>query len=463
MRVKEELEVSSDLLFRSPKARPEAIGNPERWIPRKLPKRAPCLTKTFRPGIALLWLEVPNSFLLTLRPSVENQLRISSVQQAIQTIRNRVDQLGVAEPVIQEHGVASEYQILVQLPGVDDPARVERHHQINCFVGTEDCGTRLRPVCLASGRAQPIRWDGPGREGAASVSQKIQRCLSTERRMVFGQQSGCDYGADLRTARESSDEFGKPGVSFNLTADGAARFGRVTEENIGKQLAIVLDGKVQSAPRINGRITDSGQITGSFTHEQANDLALILRSGALPARMIYPEERTVGASLGADSIRHGVIASLVGLASRNPGHVVLLQAVGRERDCRSPLKPDYLGGLPRLHSGHTDFAGDCRGRALNRYGGGFKRSHFRAYSGRVMERKERCPQRLTQAFPKRSSLSLTPTSPPVVSVLFLFIFGTGPVKGICRCSLLGIAGQSLHLGFCLQGAFRFRARRIFPS
>jgi preprotein translocase subunit SecD len=120
-------------------------------------------------------------------------------------------------------------------------------------------------------------------------------------------------GRDLRTARPSLDENNQPAVSFTLTGDAGRRFGDITGSNIGRQLAIVLDGRVQSAPRIDGRITTDGRIYGSFTQQEVNDLALILRSGSLPATLTYLAENTVGPSLGADSIRDGLIASLVGL------------------------------------------------------------------------------------------------------------------------------------------------------
>ena len=120
-------------------------------------------------------------------------------------------------------------------------------------------------------------------------------------------------GRDLRNARASLDENNQPAVSFTLHNEGGARFGKVTAENIGRQLAIVLDGRVQSAPRIESRISTDGRITGSFTSEEVQNLSLILRSGALPATLTYLEERTIGPSLGADSIRSGVLASFVGL------------------------------------------------------------------------------------------------------------------------------------------------------
>jgi preprotein translocase subunit SecD len=121
-------------------------------------------------------------------------------------------------------------------------------------------------------------------------------------------------GSDLRNARPTIDEFNQPAVSFTLNSDGAAKFGRVTSENLQRQLAIILDGRVMSAPTIESRIDREGRITGNFTNQEAADLALVLRSGALPASLTIQEQRQVGPTLGADSIRAGITASLTGLA-----------------------------------------------------------------------------------------------------------------------------------------------------
>jgi len=121
-------------------------------------------------------------------------------------------------------------------------------------------------------------------------------------------------GQDLRNARPSVDENNRPAVSFTLSNDGGRKFGKVSGENIGRQLAIILDHRVQSAPTLESRINSEGRISGSFTPEEVQNLSLILRSGALPAEMTYLEERVIGPTLGADSIRAGVMASLVGLA-----------------------------------------------------------------------------------------------------------------------------------------------------
>ena len=122
-------------------------------------------------------------------------------------------------------------------------------------------------------------------------------------------------GRDLRNARPTLDEFNQPAVSFSLNREGARKFGEVTSQNIGRSLAVLLDGRVETAPTIEGRITDEGQISGTFTQQEAADLGLVLRSGALPASLTYLEERTIGPQLGADSIRAGFIASVSGMVA----------------------------------------------------------------------------------------------------------------------------------------------------
>jgi preprotein translocase subunit SecD len=257
--------------------------------------------------------DVPNTYGVQLDAASTNLYREQAVSQAIQTIRNRIDELGVTEPVIQEHGGAGEYEILVQLPGVDDPARVKDIMQstallelklvnIGPFASEEEARAAL-------GGAIP-----PDLELVPSVADP-EVLLGAEAWYVVERVASIT-GRDLKNAVPSYDDNRRPAVNFTLTADGAQRFGNLTGQNIGRQLAIILDGRVQSAPSINSQITTSGQITGGpggFTNQEATDLALILRSGALPASLEYIEERVVGPSLGADSIRQGVTAGVVSL------------------------------------------------------------------------------------------------------------------------------------------------------
>jgi preprotein translocase subunit SecD len=243
---------------------------------------------------------------LTLRPAELAVLREEAVTQAIDTIRRRVDELGVAEPVIVPHGDAGD-QILIQLPGFDDVARAKE-----LIRSTAKLELRLVRAAglsedqLLAGRAQP-----PGTEifpGAPDPGGDRAYYLVDRTPVVTGR--------DLKNARRSLDyETNSPNVSFTLKPDAAGRFQQATRENIGRQLAIVLDGQVVSAPVIQSAIYDQGQITGRFTLEEAQDLSIKLRSGALPASLEYLEERTVGPSLGADAIQSGIQASLVGLAA----------------------------------------------------------------------------------------------------------------------------------------------------
>ncbi len=250
----------------------------------------------------------PGVWRLQMRAPEVNRVRDETVSQAIETIRRRVDALGVAEPVIAPHGDTGE-QILVQLPGFDDVARAKEIIRSTAKLDLKlvEAGPAPSEEQLRGGSALAP----PGTEilpgvSAAGASDTVYYLV--EKRPVI-------TGRDLKNARQSIDyETNTPNVSFTLKPEGANKFRRATRDNVGRQLAIILDGRVVSAPVIQSPIYDQGQITGRFTLEEAQDLALVLRSGALPASLEYQEERTVGPSLGADSIRSGVMASLVGLA-----------------------------------------------------------------------------------------------------------------------------------------------------
>ncbi len=243
---------------------------------------------------------------LTRRPSELAVLREETVTQAIDTIRRRVDELGVAEPVIVPHGDTGD-QILIQLPGFEDVARAKELIRSTARLELRLVrGAGLSEDQLLSGRAQP-----PGTEILPGAPDR-----AGDRFYYLVDRTPVVTGRDLKNARRSLDyDTNTPNVSFTLKPEAASRFQQVTRENIGRQLAIVLDNQVVSAPVIQNAIYDQGQITGNFTLEEAQDLAIKLRSGALPASLEYQEERTVGPSLGADSIRSGILASVVGLAA----------------------------------------------------------------------------------------------------------------------------------------------------
>ena len=236
-----------------------------------------------------------------MKPTIERDLREQTVEQTLQTLDRRVNALGVTEPTIARQQAD---HILVQMPGISDVARAKE------IMGK----TAVLEFKLVEA--------GPGSQ--EDLLKQYNGTVPGDMEILpgSGQESGVFYvvkkiapvnGQDLRVAKPGLDENNQPAVHFELKSAGAQKFGKLSGENIGRYLAIVLDNRVVSAPRLEGRITDNGRISGGFTSESANDLALTLKSGALPASLTYLEEQVVGPSLGADSIRSGLVASLAGL------------------------------------------------------------------------------------------------------------------------------------------------------
>ncbi len=256
---------------------------------------------------------------IVLRAEEITAIRDSTVRQALETIRNRVDKFGVAEPTIQRQGVGPEAdRILIQLPGVDDPERVKD------LIGSP-AYLEWKIVKIPSGITVEQFVPPPSAETLVSLFggtlPNDVEILPGEETLDDGTEVTVYYpvtrlspitGSDLKNSRRDQDRFGAPAVNFLLTADAGRRFQDLTRSKQGQLLAIVLDRKIISAPRINAVIAENGIISGSFTLESAEDLALKLRSGALPAGMEILEERTVGPSLGADSVRQGTVASIIG-------------------------------------------------------------------------------------------------------------------------------------------------------
>ena len=241
-----------------------------------------------------------NTWMLAMKPQALADLKNRTVAQSIETIRNRVDKLGVSEPVIQEHGLG-QYQILVQLPGVDDPARVKDIMQ----------STAMLEIRQALNGGQPYKDQQEALAANNGVLPDNALLLPGKSIGISGgeqwwlvSRSSAVAGRDLREASVGRDpNTSRPEVNFLLTGEGGRRFSAFTRTHVNDYLAVVLDNKVMEVARIESEISDSGRITGNFDEQSAKDLALVLNSGALPAGIKYLEERTVGPSLGADSIR----------------------------------------------------------------------------------------------------------------------------------------------------------------
>ena len=246
-------------------------------------------------------------FKLVMSERLVAQLRDDAVRQGLETIRNRVDQFGVAEPTITRTGTD---RILIQLPGVQDVDRAK------ALIGR----TALLEFKLLDERT-PVEQALAGQLPETSevlYQRRVDKETKTERKIPYVvQKRTLLTGAELTRAEVQADpnSAGNWQVSIEFNATGTRIFGEVTEQNVGRHLAIVLDGSVYSAPRINERIPGGrAVITGQFTVEEARDLAIVLRAGALPAPVTILEERTVGPSLGADSIRQGLIAIVASAA-----------------------------------------------------------------------------------------------------------------------------------------------------
>lgn len=393
-----------------------------------------------------------NSWTVSLKPTVLQTLKTRAVEQAIETIRNRIDQLGVSEPVIQEHGLG-DYQILVQLPGVDDPARVKEVMQSTAMLEVRQAQDNGR----AYGSEQEVLAAHGGILPPDSIIIKGKSVGSKA-----GSQNGDAYyllsrvsavsGRDLRSAEAGTEETGRPDVSFTLTRDGGDRFYKFTSEHVGEPLAIVLDGKVQEVANIKEAIRDTGRISGSFTQQQTKDLAMILRSGALPASIKYLEERTVGPSLGADSIHQGVRAAMVGMIAVLGFMLIYYRFAGINADLALILNLVILLGFLGF-SGATLTLPGIAGLILT-VGMGvdsnvliFERIREELRAGKT------AASAVEQGFGHAWVTIVDTHVTTIVSAAILFLFGTGPVKGFAVTLTFGLLANLFTAVFVSRTIF----------
>jgi preprotein translocase subunit SecD len=368
-------------------------------------------------------------------------IRELAVQQALQTIRNRVDEFGVSEPTIARQGLDSD-RIVVQLPGVDDPERVKRLIKNTAFLefrlvdfppsGTEGVDTREAVLQHYNGALPDTLEILPGDVRDRQGRSIGQRFYGVEKRRVI-------TGRDLKNARPGMGQFNEPVVHFSLSAEGAQLFGKATGENVGRGLAIILDGKVVSAPRINSRITDSGVIEGRFTQKEVEDLSAVLRSGALPAGITYLEERTVGPSLGADSIRDGLRAGGVGAALVVLAMLIVYRGAGVNAVLALVVNLLLIfGALAWLGSTLTlpGIAGIVLtiGMAVDANVLVFERIKEELRAGRTVR------SAIDAGFKHALTAIIDAHVAALIAALFLFQFGTGPVRGFAVTLSIGIIG-----------------------
>lgn len=394
-----------------------------------------------------------------LKPVVTNQLRQETVSQALQTIERRVNELGVAEPVVARHSEAD--QILVQLPGVDDVNRAKEVIR----------STALLELKLVE--QGPFPDEASARQAYANNLPPDLQILPGASVATPGAPPSTVYyalrrvaavtGRDLRNARLSLDENNRPAVSFSLNNEGAIKFGNFTQANINRQLGVVLDGRVQTAPVIQSRIDSEGRITGNYTSQEAADLALTLRSGALPASLTYLEERTVGPSLGAESVRAGVYASAGGLAFVLLFMLVYYKLAGFNAFVSISVNLILLLGM-MAYAGAVMTLPGIAGFILT-IGMGvdsnvliFERIKEELGAGKA-------PKLAVAAGFDRVFWTIVDTHvASLISAAFLFQFGTGPIRGFATTLTIGLLSNVFTAVFVSRAMFElFLSRREQPA
>jgi preprotein translocase subunit SecD len=405
----------------------------------------------------------PSGYTLTLRPSAIAQTQESTMTQSLETIERRINALGLTEPTIQPRGGRNANEILVQLPGEADPTRAKAVIQAggqlelrlvkdpSVYTSQAEALSRLGGVLPPNTELLPGRSESRTSSG---VTDTGEGWYVVDRAPVV-------TGRDLRSAIENRNT-NNPGqfqVNFTLSPEAARRFGPFTQQNIGQHMAIVLEHRVYSAPVINGRIDDSGMIEGNFSQESAHDLALVLRAGALPASIKYLEERTVGPSLGADSIRHGVQASILSLVVVMLFMLVYYRLSGGNAVLALFLNLVILLAFLAMSGAVLTLPG-IAGVILT-IGMGVDSNVLVFERIREELRNGKSPGAAVDAGFSKAFLTIIDTHvTTVVSAFFLFLFGTGPIRGFAITLTIGLIANVFTAIYVSKTIFQYHLAKM---
>ncbi|HTW46931.1 MAG TPA: protein translocase subunit SecD [Acidobacteriaceae bacterium] len=382
------------------------------------------------PGASNVWA-------LTMKPTFEAQVKQQALDQAVVVIRHRIDSLGVNEPVIEPYQLGS-YQILVELPGIDDLGRVKDIIQSTARLDIHEV------LADQSWPDQQSAMQALGGEFNPADDQLVQ--------CVAGATTGCQAGqwyelaripvvggTDIRSADvRPNQNTNEPEVHFILTAAGGDKFSAFTGSHIGKSMAVVLDKRVQEVAIIKGQISDEGEISGGgMTEQQANDLAMLLKTGALPASIRFLQETTIGPSLGADSIHEGVVASVAGMLAVMIFMLIYYRAAGINADLALFLNLVILLGFLGF-GGFTLTLPGIAGVILT-IGMGVDSNVLIFERIREELRAGKSPAAaVDQGFKHALTTIIDTHVTTIVSAAILFLFGTGPVKGFAVTLTFGL-------------------------
>ena len=396
-----------------------------------------------------------NTITWTLTAAAQRLLAQQAVDQDLKIIESRINAFGVTEPTLQTHGNPNDHQILLQMPGIQDPERVKKLlvtesrldlvHVVSppspapaqTYATEEEAkaaagNSQNRKVLPYADRDEPTAADA---DDSDQNKNKSKRWVVVEQPPVVG-------GDELRSAQAVNGRAGVGGaddyqIAFQLKPKGAEKFGAWTGANVNEYMGVVLNDEVKSIAFIKSQITDSGEISGRFTQKSADDLALTLRSGALPAPIEYQEERTVGPSLGADSIRSGINASLGGLA------LVILFMLFYYRGSGVNAVVALLLNMILTLAGLVIFGATLTlpgiagliltiGMAVDSNVLIFERIREELRTGKTI------PSAVEQGFSRAFVTIIDTHVTTIISSLFLFVFGTGPIRGFAVSIILGL-------------------------
>jgi len=395
-----------------------------------------------------------NTIVWTLPPAAQAVIAEQATDQAQKIIESRLDAVGVAEPLVQRHGSQTSHQILVQMPGIHDPERVKQllkaesklelvhvvsppsPQPVQTYNSEEEAKASLGGTVPTNRRVLPYaERNEPTTAGGQPATDQAQK----QKKWVVVESPAVVDGSELRNAaatqsRAGGDEYS---ISFALKPTGAEKFGSWTGANINEYMGVVLNDEVKSVAYIKSQINDQGEISGKFTKQSAEDLALTLRSGALPAPIEYMEERTVGPSLGADSIRSGVRASMVGLLLVVVFMLVYYRGAGVNAVVALILNMILMLAALILFQATLTLPGIAGiiltiGMAVDSNVLIFERIREELRSGKTI------PSAIEQGFARAFVTIIDTHVTTIISSLFLFVFGTGPLRGFAVTLVLGL-------------------------
>jgi preprotein translocase subunit SecD len=394
-----------------------------------------------------------NQLIWSLTGTGQRTLADNATTQALNIIDSRINALGIAEPTLQTHGAQSSHQILLQMPGVQDPERVkellkgesrlELVHIVSppspapsqTYASEDEAKASLGGTVPANRRVLKYleRMDPTDTANQNQPQQKLTKWVVVEMPAIID-------GSELRNASAVPSRSGSTNdfeISFSLKKAGADKFGAWTGSHINEYMGVVLNDEVQSIAFIKSQISDQGQIEGRFTKQSADDLALTLRSGALPAPIEYLEERTVGPSLGQDSINAGVRASLVGLAMVVLFMLVYYKGAGVNAVVALLLNMILMMAGLILFGATLTLPGIAGiiltiGMAVDSNVLIFERIREELRTGKTV------PSAVDQGFGRAFITIIDTHVTTIISSLFLFVFGTGPIRGFAVTLVIGL-------------------------